>query len=328
MAGRQRVIIDNDFSGDPDGLLQLVHHLLSPSVEIRALIGSHLRPGDPFDPSESSADYAWGRIHAVLTALGVDAPAPVVAGSNSPLPDMRTPLRSAAATAIVAEALADDPRPLFLCCGAGLTEVASAWLMEPRISERLTLVWIGGPEDPDLADPPPHASPVEYNLNIDVAAARVVLNESDIPVWQVPRNAYRQVLVSTAELDTLVRPQGDIGRLLADSLDQVHAMAGAHGLPLGETYIWGDSPLVLLTALQSSFEADPSSSEYRVRPCPTIAEDGTATFGGGRPIRVYTRLDTRLLLGDFFAKLARHAATARQPDQAGDGQTARVTAPR
>ena len=129
MAGRQRVIIDNDFSGDPDGLLQLVHHLLSPSVEIRALIGSHLRPGDPFDPSESTADNACGRIHAVLTALGVDAPAPVVAGSNSPLPDMRTPLRSAAATAIVAEALADDPRPLFLCCGAGLTEVASAWLM-------------------------------------------------------------------------------------------------------------------------------------------------------------------------------------------------------
>ena len=135
MAGRQRVIIDNDFSGDPDGLLQLVHHLLSPSVEIRALIGSHLRPGDPFDPSESTADNACGRIHAVLTALGVDAPAPVVAGSNSPLPDMRTPLRSAAATAIVAEALADDPRPLFLCCGAGLTEVASAWLMEPRISD-------------------------------------------------------------------------------------------------------------------------------------------------------------------------------------------------
>src|SRR6187455_804238 len=43
---RMRVIIDNDFGGDPDGLYQLVHHLLSPSVEIRAIIGSHLKPGD------------------------------------------------------------------------------------------------------------------------------------------------------------------------------------------------------------------------------------------------------------------------------------------
>jgi hypothetical protein len=31
---RQRIIIDNDFGGDPDGLFQLAHHLASPSVEI------------------------------------------------------------------------------------------------------------------------------------------------------------------------------------------------------------------------------------------------------------------------------------------------------
>ena len=37
---RARVIIDNDFGGDPDGLFQLAHHVLSPSVEIKAIIGS------------------------------------------------------------------------------------------------------------------------------------------------------------------------------------------------------------------------------------------------------------------------------------------------
>lgn len=44
---RMRVIVDNDFSGDPDGLFQLVHLLLSPSVEVRALIGSRLGDYDP-----------------------------------------------------------------------------------------------------------------------------------------------------------------------------------------------------------------------------------------------------------------------------------------
>jgi putative polyketide hydroxylase len=29
-------------------------------------------------------------------------------------------------------------------CGAGLTTLASAWLIEPRIASRLTLIWIGG----------------------------------------------------------------------------------------------------------------------------------------------------------------------------------------
>ena len=38
-------------------------------------------------------------------------------------------------------------------------------------------------------------------------------------------------------------------------------------------------PLVLLTALQSSFQADPSSSDYVLRPAPRILDDGTAAFG-------------------------------------------------
>jgi hypothetical protein len=201
----------------------------------------------------------------------------------------------------------DDDRPLYVACGAGLTELASAWLLEPRIAERLTLVWIGGLEDPALAVPPPGADPVEYNQNIDIVAAQVVFNDSSIPIWQVPRNAYRQTLVSNAEAQARIRPHGAIGQLLFESIERVADMASRHGISLGETYVYGDSPLVLLTALQSSFQPDPSSSEYAMRPAPRIRDDGTAEFdGSGRAIRVYTRLDLRLLFEDLFAKLAAH----------------------
>ncbi len=102
-----------------------------------------------------------------------------------------------ATTAIIDEAMRDDADlPLFVTCGAGLTEVASAWLLEPRIGARLVLVWIGGNEHTDLAKPPPDTSGLEYNLNIDPLAAEVVFNDSDIPIWQVPRNMYRDVLAS------------------------------------------------------------------------------------------------------------------------------------
>ena len=241
-----------------------------------------------------------------MDALGHSGRYRILPGSNTGMVDARTPVDSAASRAIVEEAMRDDTDlPLYVACGAGLTEIASAWLREPRIAERLTLVWIGGAEDPALATPPPGASDVEYNLNIDPIAARVVFNDSDLAIWQVPRNAYRQTLLSSAELDARIRPHGAIGALLAESIDAVIEGRALLGQSLGETYAYGDSPLVLLTALQSSFEADPSSSEWAARPAPVIRDDGTPEFGGeGRGIRVYTRLDTRLMFEDLFAKLA------------------------
>lgn len=307
---RLRVVSDNDYSGDPDGLVQLAHQLLSPSTDLRVVIGSRLRAGDGFDPSQSTADNAAARARDVIAALSTahhgQTPL-VIAGSNDALKDEATPIESAAAKAIVAEAMRDDTGlPLYVTCGAGLTEIASAWLMEPRIAERLTLVWIGGAEDPVLAIPPPHSSSVEYNLAIAVTAARVVFNRSNLPIWQVPRNAYRQALVSMAEIEERIRPHGAIGRMLHGAIDAVRASAGSAGDSLGETYILGDSPLVLLTALQSSFQPDPSSSSFVMRPAPFIRGDGTPDFRPtGRPIRVYTQLDVRLMLDDLFVKLRR-----------------------
>lgn len=71
---RIRVISDNDYAGDPDGLYQLVHLLLSPSVAVPAVIGSHLRPGDPFDPSENSADHAAEKADEILALLNSTVP--------------------------------------------------------------------------------------------------------------------------------------------------------------------------------------------------------------------------------------------------------------
>src|SRR4051794_31740697 len=303
---RYRLISDNDYSGDPDGLYQLVHHLLSPSVDVRAAIGSHLAPGDPFDPSTQQATNAYRRILEILRLMGPTGRVQAYQGSNAALVDARTPQRSAGAQAIIAEAMRSDTQlPLFATFGAGLTELASAFLMEPRIAERLTAVWIGGPEYPDLGvPPPPGSSGIEYNLRIDLTAAQVVF-DSPIPLWQVPRNVYRQALVSMTELLTNVRPAGRIGIHLYERIFDVFELAAGAGLNLGETYILGDSPLVLLTALQSSFEPDPSSSRYVTRFAPRINNDGTYTpRETGRRIRVYTDLDVRLMFSDLFTRLA------------------------
>jgi purine nucleosidase len=309
MSARTRVIVDNDFSGDPDDLFQLAHHVLSPSVEIPVVIGSHLAPGDFFDPSDRQADNAARIATELLELLGSGIP--VVAGSNTGLErgvDGRAiPKSGAAPEAIIREAMLDDPRPLFVALGAGMTDLASAVLVEPRIADRLTAVWIGGPEHDGLGLPFPIDGHVEYNLNIDILGAQVVF-DSGITIWQVPRNTYRQALMSSAELDTRVRPHGPLGRRLAESIDQLVAMAEGMGRQLGETYCLGDQPLVLLTALQSAFEPEPSSSVWVTVPTPRLSDAGWyEPRPDGHPMRVYTQLDTRLMFGDLCAKLEQFA---------------------
>ncbi|AKD58696.1 twin-arginine translocation pathway signal protein [Spirosoma radiotolerans] len=302
---RMRVIVDNDFSGDPDGLFQLVHLLMSPSVDIRGIIGSHLRVGDGFDNSSTQADNAAKKAREVLQLMAIKSPIPVMAGSNTGMANDTTPVQSEAVTLIINEALRTDTQlPLYVLCGAGLTEIASAVLKAPQIADKLTLVWIGGPEYPDLALPPPNYSSVEYNLNIDLSAARTIFNRTRLPIWQVPRNAYRQALLPYSLLLTKVKPRGKVGAYLSNTLEELMLRLQRYKVAIGETYILGDSPLVLLTALQSSFEADPSSSTYALKLAPRINSQGGYDYNPvGRPIRVYSQLDIPLLFTDFFAKL-------------------------
>ena len=305
---RARVIIDNDFSGDPDGLFALAQHVLSRSVEIPLIVGSHLHLHDPWDPAATQASNAAAAAEELLRQMNRRGYR-IIAGAEAAMESRAGWRPSPATAAIVREALREDTAlPLFYAAGAGLTELALAWLAQPRIGRRLKLVWIGGGEHAGLADPPPGGSDPEYNLSIDLAAAQVVFNESDIEIWQVPRDAYRQMLMSYAEIDALGRA-GPAGRYLAGKIEALlarleRARPGRRPT-LGETYILGDSPLVTLTALQSSFQSDPSSSSYVVKPTPILNPAGQyQPTPEGRPMRVYTRIDTRLTFADMVAKLS------------------------
>lgn len=299
-----RVICDNDWSGDPDGLVQLAHHLLSPAVDVQLIVGSHLPP--QWGGTTSAAD-AVRDAQALLQLMRREGSVPVAEGSGLAIAARENWQPSPATAAIVAEAMRQDASgPLVYCAGASLTELALAWLTEPRIGPRLRLIWIGGNEHPGLALPPPNPDPVEFNLGMDMIAAQVVFNESDIEIWQVPRDVYRQLLFSYAELAEMGE-SGPLGRYLADriaGIDQaMRQMRPDQVMPRSETYVLGDSPLVTLSVLHSFFNADPSSSFYDLRPTPRLNADGSyAANPGGRPMRVYTGNDNRLTFGDMLAK--------------------------
>src|ERR1700753_1931944 len=68
----QRVILDNDFAGDLDGLFQAAHHLLSPSVQIPFIIGSHIHANESADPSSTQANNAASKIKELYATMRLD----------------------------------------------------------------------------------------------------------------------------------------------------------------------------------------------------------------------------------------------------------------
>ena len=129
---RARVIIDNDFGGDPDGLFQLAHQLLSPSVEVRGIIGSHHYPKG-FYGYAGSSEQGVEMAKELLDVMGLGGKIPVFQGANERIKDLSSPAPSEAAQFIIRESMRSDvSSPLYVVCGAGLTDLASAWLIEPK----------------------------------------------------------------------------------------------------------------------------------------------------------------------------------------------------
>jgi purine nucleosidase len=313
MAGPQpllaRMILDNDFAGDPDGLFQLAHHALCRSVRIALVVGSHFpaRFGSGHDAADSAAS-----AREVLSLIKRDGAQPIVAGSETPIASRAAWKPGAAAAAIVREAMRDDVHePLVYAAGAGLTDLALAWLSEPRIGRRIKLIWIGGNPHPDFGS---KVAEPEFNFSIDPIAAQVLFNESDIEIWQVPSDTYTQMIFSTAELEELAAT-GPLGAYLKARVDSVPAMLaklpGMPAVPMNDVYVLGDSPLVTLSALLPPMRPEPTSSRYRTVPTPRLSSDGSyVARPDGRAMRVYTEIDAGLTFRDM---MARFRIAARSP---------------
>jgi purine nucleosidase len=306
MGPRSRVIFINDLSGDPDGLFAAVHAILSPSIDLRAIVATAAAGYQSTETAQAAADLAL----EMLRLTGREGKVPVLLGAEKKLAAAGTPDRSPGAQAIIDEAMRKDTTlPLYVAVGGGLTEVASALMMEPAIASKFTLVWIGG-------DPYPEGG-AEYNLSIDQIASQHVFNDSLVPIWQITSGVYKTCAVSETELQAYCAPHGKIGAWLYNKMIKQAADMSKFKFNVGETWTMGDNPLVLLTALTDwvpsmrpppfVFERTGSSVHDEIF-APRLLPDGKyEARSEGRKIRVYRSIDTRMMFGDFFAKLRMNA---------------------
>lgn len=125
--------------------------------------------------------------------------------------------------------------------------------------------------------------------------------KSEMPIWQIPADVYRQMSVTLSELQLHVEPCGAIGKYLFDQMLEVNNdTADIPFWPNGGSWGLGDSPTI------GVFLEDPNNPDFFEEiTAPTIDyENMTYNFEHpGRKIRVFKHINPRLILDDMFAKL-------------------------
>lgn len=282
-----RVITNTDAKNEADDQFAIVQALLSPRFDNVGFIAAHF--GN--DRVQGSMEQSYKELETVFDKMDFSTEGLLYKGAPTPLNDKTTPINSEGAQLIIREAMKNDPRPLYVTFMGPLTDLACAYLLEPRIAKRLTAIWIGGGKYPN-------GSP-EFNLGNDIHAANVVF-ASPIEVWQVPKNVYEMIPVSLAELEYRVRPCGKIGAYLCDQLEEhsYEDIPRTSAFRTGESWVLGDNPAVGLILYEHRFEFD-------WVPAPLITQEMSYVHTGlNRPIRVYKSIDSRLILEDMYCKLA------------------------
>jgi inosine-uridine nucleoside N-ribohydrolase len=279
---RQRVIVNTDAKNEADDQYAIVQAVLTPSFELHGIIPAHFGTGK----SKTSLKDSHDETVKLLQMMELEGQVRVADGGAGAMRDEISPVDSPGARLIIEEAMKPDDRPLHVAFYGPLTDMASALLLEPAIEDRnIVVIWIGGGPWP--------AGGREYNLSNDIAAANVVM-KSRLAVWQVPRNTYRTMGVTYAELIEKVYPHGAIGKYLVEQLIAHNRATN----PKMEYRSLGDSPCIGLIL-------DPECGSWSWRPAPTFDPQMHYIHTGEyRPIRVYENVNTRFIHEDLWAKLA------------------------
>lgn len=212
---RIRMVLDTDTYNEIDDQFAVTYAMLSQDrLDIEALYAAPFHNDRSSGPAEGM-EKSYEEIHRVLDRLNVDkSTIPVLRGSTSFLPSLEQPVRSEAVEDLIQRAMGmPDDEPLYVLAIGAITNVASALLLEPRITDKIVIVWLGG-----HALHHPHTR--EFNLEQDVLSARVVF-DSGAPVVLIPCLGVTSHLLTTLpEMERYVKGQGAIGDYLTQIFEE------------------------------------------------------------------------------------------------------------
>ena len=274
-----RVIVDTDAACEADDPFAIAHALISPKLMVKGIIAEHFKEA-------GSMERSYKEIETILEAMDLNVP--IFKGQDGPLSEDESV--SEAVRFIIDEALKEDEHKLFILCQGAITNVAKAISVEPRIKDKVTVIWIG-----THGEAPCKAIFTEFNSVNDIPAANLVLS-SGIDLWLVPSHVYITVNIGLAEIQRRIRPCGKIGEHLFKNMADYNISPYA-GWTQGESWSLGDSPAIAIAINQGC-------GHYHYAKAPYVADDTSSIVKDDNPsIRIYTDIDSRYVLEDFISKL-------------------------
>lgn len=176
-SGKIDVVLDTDAYNEIDDQFAIAYLLRSKEkLNTKALYAAPFYNSRSTGP-EDGMEKSYNEILKLLKLMNENVE--VFKGSRRFLENETTPVISPAAEDLAKRAMDYSPEnPLYVVAIGAITNVASAILINPKITENIVIVWLGG-----------HAlhyhDTYEFNMKQDVASARIVMN-SGAPFVQLP----------------------------------------------------------------------------------------------------------------------------------------------
>lgn len=288
--GMVDVVLDTDAYNEIDDQFAISYILKSKErLNTKAIYAAPFFNGNSVSPKDGM-EKSYNEIFKILSLLGEKCD--VFKGSEKYLDDENTPVISSAAEDLVERAKNYSPEnPLYVVAIGAITNIASAILLNPDITENIVVVWLGGHGHH-------YHDTKEFNMCQDVAAARVVM-QSGTPFVQLPcMGVVDKFTVSKQELEFWLKGKNELADYLA-----TNTMAAAETYAKGRDWtrvIWDVTAVAWLLNDSNRF------MESRVVPTPIPTYDNFyATNYNGYPMRYVYNINRDSLMNDLIEKLTK-----------------------
>jgi inosine-uridine nucleoside N-ribohydrolase len=194
----KRIIIDTDAANEIDDQYAIAYAVLSGKFDICGLTATHFG-------KQGSMGKSYEEIIHVINLLGKKNEFPVYRGAPQALSSPEQPVDSPAARFIIDEALKSNDKNLHVLSIGPLTNLASAYLLEPDIKDRIKALWLAGKAWPEGG--------LFFNNRNDITAAQIIF-DSGIDLTLIPAYGTADRLKVHPGDRGRIKGKGDIGDYL------------------------------------------------------------------------------------------------------------------
>jgi len=280
------VILTTDCGAEIDDQFAIAYLSLIPQIHVKAIVTTHA-PNLPLKAKSSAAC-----VKEVLEHLNAAPLPPIFPGSDVPLTG-RTPLENAGVDVIVRTARGYSRRNRLVVITIGATtDVASAFLLDPKLGDRVEILTMGFDSWPKGGDP--------WNIKNDPLAYQVIL-ESSAPITIGSSDVCQQHLRLTDQgAAQMLGGHGEFGDWLNGEFQKWLASNAELAASVVKPHTWVIWDTVTVAHLLGF-----TTAETHPRPALNLTDQSFSFPKTAKTVRWITSIDEQKMWPDFVRRLDR-----------------------